>query len=461
MHDTTTLPDWLDAALAYVPRWIDFQVQHADQPGCSIAIAHRGEVVLEEAFGVANLVTGEPLSPRHRFRAASHSKTFTAVGILKLKERGLLRLDDAAGSFVQGLHPEAASVTLGQLLSHSAGLTRDGRDSGQFASRRSFLSAEEVRAELAEPPPIPSGSRFKYSNHGYALLGMVIEAVTGETYHDWITREVVAAAGLTETVSDTAWLTEGTLASGHSTRLPLGRRLVFPGDNPTNGVAAAAGFTTTAADLARFFAQLSPAAETVLLSPASRRDLSRRHWRDQETPVERYYGLGTISGTVAGWDYFGHSGSFQGTLSRTAVLPGQDLTVSVLVNAIDGPAHTWVDGIVHILKTHAAGGAPSSQAAEWAGRRWMLWNAVDFVPVGDKVLAMNPAVLPPFFETFEIALDGPDSGVIARAPGFASPGEPARLVRDAGGDITAVTLGGTTFIDEASFAEELIATYEA
>lgn len=450
---------WFEAALAYVPRWIDFQVSQADQPGCSIAIARRGEVVLEEAFGVASLATGEPLTPRHRFRAASHSKTFTAVGILRLKERGLLRLDDAAGSFVQGLHPDAASATVAQLLTHSAGLTRDGRDSGQFASRRTFLSAEEVRAELAEPPPIPAGTRFKYSNHGYALLGMIIEAVTGETYHDWISREVIAAAGLAETFSDVTRMTEGRLAAGHSTRLPLGRRLVFPGDNPTNGIASAAGFTATAADLARFFAQLSPSSDTALLSPASRRDLSRRHWRDRETPVERYYGLGTISGSVAGWDYFGHSGSFQGTLSRTAVLPDQDITVCVLVNAIDGPAHAWVDGIVHILKTFSSGGAPSERSAEWAGRRWMLWNPVDFVPVGDRVLAMNPTVLPPFFETFEIELDGPDSGVIAKAPGFASPGEPARLVRGEDGEVTAIRMGGTVFIDEATFAEELMSTY--
>lgn len=450
---------WLDAALAYVPRWIDFQVQHADQPGCAIAIADRGELVLEEAFGVASLASGEPLTPRHRFRAASHSKTFTAVGILKLKERGLLRLDDAAGSFVPGLHPDAAAATVAQLLTHSAGLTRDGRDSGQFASRRTFLSAEEVRAELAEPPPLPAGSRFKYSNHGYALLGMIIEAVTGESYGDWIEREVVEAAGLAETVSDITRMKEGALAAGHSTRLPLGRRLVFPGDNPTHGIAAAAGFTTTAADLARFFAQLDPASSSGLLSSASRRDLSRRHWRDQDTPIERYYGLGTICGSVAGWDYFGHSGSFQGTLSRTAVLPGQDLTVSVLVNAIDGPAHAWVDGIIHILRTYAAGGAPSERAAEWAGRRWMLWNPLDFVPVGDRVIVMNPVVLPPFFERFEIALDGPDSGIIAHAPGFASPGEPARLIRGDGGEVTAIKLGGTTLIDEATFAEELIAAY--
>ena len=51
------LPDWLEAALAYIPRWVDYQLQHVDQPGASIAVAHKGEVVLEEAFGAKLKVT--------------------------------------------------------------------------------------------------------------------------------------------------------------------------------------------------------------------------------------------------------------------------------------------------------------------------------------------------------------------------------------------------------------------
>ena len=88
---------WLDHALDYIPRWIAFQIDMSQQPGCILAIAHRGKIVLEQAFGTANLSTSEPLTPRHRFRIASHTKSFTAAGILKLREQGKLRLDDAAG----------------------------------------------------------------------------------------------------------------------------------------------------------------------------------------------------------------------------------------------------------------------------------------------------------------------------------------------------------------------------
>jgi len=64
---------WLRSALDYVRDWLQFQVGMSRQPGCMIAIAHRGEIVMEAAFGNANLDSGEKLTPRHRFRFASHS----------------------------------------------------------------------------------------------------------------------------------------------------------------------------------------------------------------------------------------------------------------------------------------------------------------------------------------------------------------------------------------------------
>src|ERR1700759_3273172 len=135
---------WLRPAADYIANWLEFQLVTSQQPGVIIAITHRGEIVAEHAFGLANLDTGEKLTPRHRFRIASHSKAFTAAGILKLREQRKLRLDDPVGAHVGGLHPRVAETTIAQLLSHSAGLTRDGADSGQFIDRRSFLNKKEL-----------------------------------------------------------------------------------------------------------------------------------------------------------------------------------------------------------------------------------------------------------------------------------------------------------------------------
>ncbi len=450
---------WLPSALAYVASWLDFQRRLHDQPGVAIAVANGGEIALEAAFGSADLVTGEALTPRHGFRIASHSKSFTGAGILRLVEDGRLRLDDRVGSFIDGLHPDIAAVTIGQVLSNSAGLTRDGPDNGQFFDRKPYCDRAELLDDLAEPPVFPASQRFKYSNHGFGLLGLVIESVTGLSYSEWITDEVVAKVGLTETKADIELWGHRPMAKGHSGTQPLGYRVVIPGDNPGRAMVSAAGFVATAADVARYFAQLSPQAETSILTPLSRREMTRRLWPDDEASLGRHYGLGTISGGEGAWRWFGHSGGFQGFITRTCVFPAQDLTVSVLTNAIDGLAHPWLDGVVHILKTFSERGAPPAGTEDWNRRGWCIWGAGDLVPVSDRVLIANPALFTPFLDAGEITLHAPDHGRIIRASGFNSPGEPAKLVRDETGAVQSVWLGGGRFVGEEDMKVEMLARY--
>ncbi len=452
---------WLPAALAYISSWIEFQRRLHDQPGCAIAVMAGEALVLEAAFGCADLATSEPLTPRHGFRIASHSKSFTAAGMMRLVEAGALRLDDPVGTFVTGLHPDIAAVTLAQLLSNSAGLIRDGEDAGQFIDRRPYLDKAELLADLSAAPVLPASQRFKYSNHGFALLGLVIEAVTGQPYRDWIAQNVVAPAGLRETQADIGPWSPRPMAKGHSARMPLGRRVVIPADNPGNAMVAAAGFVATAADVARYFAQLSPQAKTSILSPLSRREMTRRRWPDAQSSLGRHYGLGTISGGSDDWQWFGHSGGFQGFITRTAVLPEQDLTISVLTNAIDGLAHPWLDGVVHILRTFSEQGGPSPATQDWSGRWWTIWGAVDLVPFAAKVACAAPATLSPFLDASEIEIEAPDQGRIAKASGFGSPGEVARLNRNGQGVVESIRLGGARLVSEAALSAEMLERYAA
>jgi len=451
---------WLNAALDYIPRWIEFQMRQTERPGCVIAIAHRGRIVLDKAFGFADAVKGVPLTARHRFRVASHSKAFTAAGVMRLREQNRLRLDEPVGQHVQGLHPAVAQVTISQLLSHSAGIIRDGADTGQWVERRPFADTGKIRADLAAGLTIEPGSRFKYSNHGYGLVGLAIEAITGEPYGAFIKREVVDALGLEETAPDVGFPNTAPLAHGHGTVLPLGRRVVIASDKSTNALAAATGFVSTGADLARFFGQLSPSARASVLSPASRREMIRRQWRDPYSSLERHYGLGISSGTHGDWDWFGHGGGFPGVITRTTVLPNQELAISVLTNASDGLASEWTDGTIHVLRRFARDGAPSRRVSGWTGRWWTLWRTLDLVPVGDKVLAANPAFLNPFLDASEIVVTARDRGRIALAGGFASHGEEVRLGRNRRRKVTEVVFAGMTMSSEARIASEIQARYE-
>jgi D-alanyl-D-alanine carboxypeptidase len=459
------LDKWLAAALDYLPQWIAHQMRLAEQPGCTLAVAAKGKLVFEAAFGHANLAQQTPLTAQHRFRVASHSKTFTAAAVLKLREQGRLKLDDRLGQHLGDLHPSVAQITLTQLLSHTAGLIRDGFDAGQWQDRRPFLGEKDLRADLAEGTTLEPNARFKYSNHGYGLLGLVIEAVTGERYADWLAREIVAPSGLAHTTPDMPAASARTpFACGHSAKLPLGRRVVIPADNPTNALASATGFVSTAGDLARFFESLSPTARRSVLTPESRRELVRRQWKSLNETADRWYGLGTISGKTGEWEWFGHSGGFQGTITRTCCVPDESLAVSVLTNAADGLAHPWLDGALHILQAFARHGAPSARTARWAGRYWSLWGAFDFVPVAGKVLVANPSLPNPMMDASQIEPDArrrgtTDSGRIVLAGGFANHGEAARIERDARGRVVEAWLGGTRLVGESKSVKELTARY--
>jgi CubicO group peptidase (beta-lactamase class C family) len=449
---------WLRPAIDYIGDFIAFQLEASQQPGCIIAISHRGEIVAEHAFGLANLATGERLTPRHRFRIASHSKAFTAAGMLKLREQRKLRLDDPIGQYVGGLHPRVATTTIAQVLSHSAGLTRDGADAGQFVDSRPYRNKAELLAELRQPTAIAPNTRFKYSNHGYGLAGLVIEAVTGEPYPAWIKREIVDAAGLRETVPNMP-LSRGTpFARGHTRRLPLGERLVIPGDNSTHAIMSAAGFVATAADTARFFAQLAPNARKSVISVASRREMTRKQWRIEQS-FEAWYGLGLSMGKTDGWHWFGHGGGFQGYISRTAVLPDCELAISILTNSIDGWAPLWVESCFNILRVFRTHGAPHRRLRDWRGRWWTMWSAIDLIPAGNKVLVANPHMRNPFMDPTEIEVTGRDTGRIAWANGYASHGEGVRRARDKRRRITDIWLAGTNLKREGALAATLERKY--
>lgn len=461
MKKNSAPPAWLPAALDYLPQWLGFQLERYRQPGCSVAIARGGVPLAEFALGVADMRTGKPLTARHRLRIASHSKTFTAAGVMLLREQGKLGLDDPIGRYVTGLHKDLARARIAELLSHGAGITRDGPDAGQFLDRRPFLSREELLADLRDKPPLEAGVQLKYSNHGYGLLGLMMEEVTGTAYPVWMAQHVIAAAGLDETVPDMPCLPpKAPTAVGHSAEFPFGQRLVVPGDNVCDAIAPAGGFASTASDVARFFSQLAPDSADSILSAASRREMAQRRWRDPCSVFEAHYGLGTMLSAPGPKEWAGHTGGLQGFISRTARFTALDLTVTVLTNAQDGMAHEWVDGIASVLSAFQQHGAPGRKEASWAGRWWSMWGAADLVPMGKVVCQVAPATPVPFnAATTELAITGKDAGLIRKTSGYNSPGQTVRRVRDAKGAPAELWMGGSKLVPKDALLAEAARRY--
>jgi D-alanyl-D-alanine carboxypeptidase len=445
----------LHPALSAAERWLDYQHRAGDWPGLQFAVVSGGRKQADVSFGLRSLSSGERLTPDGRLRVVSHSKTFTAAGIMRLVESERLGLDDKVGRFVHGLHAETAEASIRQLLTHTAGLTRDGDDAGQWQMRRPFLAAAELRQALADEPIIAANTRFKYSNHGYGLLGLVLEQVTGEAYTDWMAREIVARAGLTHTSPDGPVAPNLPLASGHGAKVLLGERFEIDTGLSTGALAPATGFVSTAGDLAQFYSLLASDAADTLLGQSSRHEMTRRHWRVPDTSVERHYGLGLMHGGDGEWAWFGHSGVFPGCLSHTSVLPAHGLAISIIVNAVDVLPAMLVDGVVSILRAYAAHGPASAATSKWAGRWWSPWTVFDLLPMRDRVLVKSPGQASPLTDATELVNVDPATARIGKAPGFAVHGEAARLEFDGEGRPTALWLGGSKLLPEAAMAEEV------
>jgi len=458
---------WLQNALDYTGSWLELQMHQARQPGCVFSVAHKGRVVFEKAYGHANLQSGERLTPRHRFRVASHSKTFTAAAILKLREAGKLKLDDPVGRYVDGLHSNVAAVTLSQLLSHGGGLVRDGADASQWREERPFADKEKLLADLANGLVIAADTRMKYSNHGFGLLGLVIEAVTGESFFSWVSKNIVDPSKLKETSPDGPIGDTIPKARGHSAEFPLGCRVIIPGENKTHALAPATGFVSTAADLATFFGSLDPAAKRSVLTPESRRAMQHKQWKDPHGrgPSDIYYGLGMILGGCGDWQWAGHAGVFPSALSYTYTLTGRDLSFSILTNALDCPVAYWADGVFNILKMFGSNPLPNPRTRLWKGRWWGMFQpqARDLVAFGNQVYVLSPSQLNPFAGAEHISVSTRLSGYISQAGGLSSYGEDARLVTAKHNDnkVKEVWLGGNCFVSERQMKADLKRRYAA
>jgi CubicO group peptidase (beta-lactamase class C family) len=180
-----------------------------DVPALSFAVGYAGEIVHQDAFGVADRERNEAVTPAYLFRIASVSKMITSAAIFTLVEQNRVRLSDRVigpGALLgtdYGQPPYSAGIdqiTVEQLLTHtSGGWTNDGRD--PMFTHPAMNHAELITWTLANRPlDHPPGQNFAYSNFGYCVLGRVIEKLTGQSYPDYVRAEVLSHCGINDMV---------------------------------------------------------------------------------------------------------------------------------------------------------------------------------------------------------------------------------------------------------------------
>jgi CubicO group peptidase (beta-lactamase class C family) len=149
----------------------------------SILVAKKGKILLKKGYGYSDAGQQIPNNETTVFNIASVTKTFTATLILKLQEEGKLSVNDTLGKYYPG-YPQGSKITIHQLLTHTSGI-HDYLETKEFQQidQAKALSVEEMIAFFKNKPlDFEPGSKFRYSNSGYTMLGYIIEKVTGMSY---------------------------------------------------------------------------------------------------------------------------------------------------------------------------------------------------------------------------------------------------------------------------------------
>ncbi|CAH2602309.1 Beta-lactamase family protein [Rhodovastum atsumiense] len=330
-------------------KWLAFAISYSDIPGLQIAVRKKEKLIFSKSYGLADLEGAEAYTPRHLGHLASQSKMVTSCLTMQLVQDGVLTLDQRLAKLVPwaGAHKDNRfrDITVRDLLSHRSGLCSNGSEGSYWELFRDFPSEAQFIAELKETPLVYAPDTCtKYSNYGFALLGLVLQEVTGKPYHALVAEAAARRWRISELLPDHA---EGQFpfATGYSKKIYDGACKPFR-HVCANALAPAVGLCGNA-ESASLFAWRYYCSND-FLTPALREELTRSKWNIKNL-TEEFYGLGTMFSPFKDTFLTGHSGSTPGFYSQTRYLAGTDYVFSVVVNGSEPVAASIVCSVARLL----------------------------------------------------------------------------------------------------------------
>ena len=305
------------------------RVVAAGAPGV-IALVRDGDRTVRAAGGSADLETRRPLRPGDRYRVGSNTKTFVAVAALQLAGEGRLALTDTVERWLPGLVPGGGAITVRQLLNHTSGLADYVPDEDDTFIRRVLADRhrvwtphELVAIGTAQPPLFAPGAAWAYSNTGYVLLGLIVEAASGHPLATELRRRIFAPLHLRGTSFATGPRIVGRHGHGYSRFAARHRYDITEVDQSWAGAAGA--IVSRARDLARFQCALLGGR---LLRPDLLAEMRTT------VPVGGQgsgYGLGLIRSRRPCGTFWGHGGETLGylTYAETRTRPLRQAMIAV------------------------------------------------------------------------------------------------------------------------------------
>ncbi|MFN8573932.1 MAG: serine hydrolase domain-containing protein [Gemmatimonadaceae bacterium] len=390
-------PDVL-AAERLFSAWLDAQIAYRGLPGIAVGVVSDQELVWAKGFGLADVSTKRPMTPTTLFRMASHSKLFTATSIMQLREQGKLRLDDPVTKYLPWFSLKPAEendgeVTIEQLLTHSSGLPREA---GDHWVTNQFPTPDEIRHLMADrQAAFPPATRWKYSNLAYTIAGMVVEAVSGQKWADYVQGHIFDPLGMTASSVDK---NDPSLTVGYGRRMPDGSRAVIPFID-ARGMGAATGISSSVEDMAKFVEaqfRTGKMGGRQLLSTGSLREMHRVR------SVEENWGSGTAIGfaisRINNRTFVGHGGGYLGNTTNTLIQLDDKVGVIVLTNTNDSDPSGIARQLMSTVGAAVAKAAkPTPTVVMWdpswarfAGLYRGAWGDEQVVLMKDRLVLITP-----------------------------------------------------------------------
>ncbi len=310
------------------------------EPGGSILVKKGDKITFKKSYGLEDLGTGKKITENTVFNTGSISKTFVSNGILILKERGLLDLEDSITKYFPDFNNPGISniVKIKHLLSHTSGLP----DSRRVAENKEFfLTAKDKEnwepLKSTDSLNFESGAQFQYSNPGYNGLALIIEQTAKQPWQDFITENIFNAAGMTNSkITNGSYPDEGV---AHAYIKDEGGQYIEYdyGEVPTFAAAGNGGVWSTVLELASYENTIQANAFLSKdLIDESRRVFRPQNWSDTLDPFVGYSWFVGLESLLPDADFeidiIYHTGSQGGFRAFHILIPEHDILFVGLFN---------------------------------------------------------------------------------------------------------------------------------
>jgi CubicO group peptidase (beta-lactamase class C family) len=320
-----------------VDAYVTAQLHAQHIPGISLGVVRDGHLIKATGYGLSSIELDVPVTPETIFQTGSVGKQFTATAVMMLVEARRLRLDDTITTYFPEGRALWNGITVRHLLTHTSGIPDYGGEESTMGKgiinfRADYTEDELVQKFATLPLDFAPGTKWRYSNTGYVLLGVLIHRVSGQFYGDFLHDRVFQPLGMTVTriISEADIIPHR--AAGY--RLVDGKIKNQEWVSPTLNTTADGALYTNVIDLAKWDAAL-----------AAGKLLSRASYADMWTPVHLSdgttypYGFGWGITQVNGHHLLEHDGAWQGFTMDISRYVDDHVTVIVFTNLDENNSH--------------------------------------------------------------------------------------------------------------------------